>query len=170
MKTPKNSFLKKKQMKKILFSCLLSYLSLTANDNFFIEAGKHYDVNPALLYAVAKTESSLNPKAVNCANKNQSCDYGIMQINSIHLPILSKYNIFKKDLFEPRTNIFIGAYVLKNCINKHGENYKALNCYNGRIKENSYYTKVIGNYHKSLRQQEVMIEEPTQEITQNLEI
>ncbi|MDX9743078.1 MAG: lytic transglycosylase domain-containing protein [Arcobacteraceae bacterium] len=157
-------------MKKILFSWLISHLLLVADENYFIEAGKHYDVNPALLYAVAKTESSLNPKAVNCANKNQSCDYGIMQINSIHLPMLSKYNIQKEDLFDPRVNIFVGAWYLKGCINKHGENYKALNCYNGRIKENSYYTKVIGNYHKSLRQQEIMIEEPTQEITQNVEI
>ena len=135
-------------MKKILFSYFLCHLFLVADDNYFIEAGKHYDVNPA------KTESALNPKAVNCANKNQSCDYGLMQINSIHLPMLKKHNILKEDLFEPRTNIFVGAYVLKNCINKHGENYKALNCYNGRIKNNSYYTKVITNYHKSLEKQE----------------
>lgn len=158
-------------MKKILFSWLISHLLLLADENYFVAAGKHYDVNPALLYAVAKTESSLNPKAVNCANKNQSCDYGIMQINSIHLPMLSKYNIFKEDLLEePRTNIFIGAYILKNCINKHGENYKALNCYNGRIKNNSYYTGVVKNYHKSIQRQETITEEPTQEITQNVEI
>jgi soluble lytic murein transglycosylase-like protein len=144
---------------------------LGAEENYFIEAGKYYDVNPALLYAIGKKESNLNPKAVNCANENKSCDYGIMQINSIHLPMLSKYNIFKEDLLSnPRVNIFFGAWYLKGCINKHGENYKALNCYNGRIKKNSYYMDVIKHYHKSLRQQETITEEPTQEITQNVEI
>ncbi len=125
-------------------------LEQNTQENYFIEAGKHYNVNPALLYAIAKTESNLNPAAINCANKNKSCDYGIMQINSIHLPMLSKYNIQKEDLFEPRTNIFIGAYVLKNCINKHGENYKALNCYNGKIKNNPYYTKVLKHYSQAI--------------------
>ncbi len=143
---------------------------LVADENYFEEAGKHYDVNPALLYAVAKRESALNPKAVNCANENKSCDYGIMQINSIHLPMLSRYNIQKEDLFDPRVNIFIGAWYLKGCINRHGENYKALNCYNGRIKKNSYYMDVVKNYHKSLRQQETITKEPTQEIIQNVEL
>jgi len=118
-------------------------------NNYFVQAARHYELNPALLYAIAKTESSLNTSAINCANKNQSCDYGIMQINSIHLPMLAKHNIFKKDLFNPKVNIFVGAWVLKNCINKHGLNYKAINCYNGRIKNNNYYEKVLKNYYRS---------------------
>lgn len=118
-------------------------------NNYFVQAARHYQLNPLLLYAIGKTESSLNPRAVNCANKNQSCDYGIMQINSIHLPMLAKHNIFKKDLFNPKVNIFVGAWVLKNCINKHGMDYKALNCYNGRVFKNNYYEKVLKNFYKS---------------------
>jgi len=123
-----------------------------ANSNYFVEAGRHYDVNPELLYAVAKTESGLNPNAINCANTNKSCDYGLMQINSIHLTMLEKHNIQKEDLFNPRINVFVGAWYLKGCINKHGVSYRALNCYNGRLKNNDYYTKVLKNYYKSQEQ------------------
>jgi len=129
---------------KIIF-CLSIYLSLLAN-NYYTEAGKYYDVNPILLYAIAQIESNENPTAINCKNKNKSCDYGIMQINSIHLPFLSKYNISKQELFNPRTNIFIGAWVLKTCINKYGFTYKSINCYNGKIDNNDYYKKVLNKY------------------------
>lgn len=116
--------------------------------NYFVQAAKHYQLNPKLLYAVAKTESGLKVNAINKANKNGSTDIGIMQINTIHLPFLKKHNIEREDLFDPRVNIFIGAWVLKNCVNKHGMNYKALNCYNGRIINNDYYQRVLKNYNQ----------------------
>lgn len=115
--------------------------------NYFEEAGEYYDINPKLLHAIAETESGKNPNAVNCANRNGSCDYGLMQINSIHLSMLQKHGIYKNDLFNPRINIFVGAWVLKNCMNKHGNSYKTLNCYNGKIKNNPYYAKVLKNYY-----------------------
>ncbi|MFA6137449.1 MAG: lytic transglycosylase domain-containing protein [Sulfurimonas sp.] len=116
---------------------------------FFDEAGKYYNINPSLLNAIAKTESNINPDALNCANSNQSCDYGIMQINAVHLPKLKKYGISKEDLLKPRINIFVGAWVLKNCINKNGTNFKALNCYNGKIENNNYFLLVLKNYEYS---------------------
>ena len=116
------------------------------NKEYFNEAGKYYAINPVLLLAIAQTESSQNPQAINCANKNGSCDYGIMQINSIHLPMLKNHGISQENLFDARTNIFIGAWVLKGCMNKHGISYDALNCYNGKIKNNNYYIKVLKNY------------------------
>lgn len=38
--------------------------------------------------------------------------------------------------------------MLKKCVNRHGLNYKALNCYNGRVKNNPYSNKVIANLLK----------------------
>lgn len=137
---------------RITFILLLLLYCDAFSDNYtnhFNEAGKQYGINPAILNAVAKTESNKNPNAVNCANRNGSCDYGLMQINSIHLPLLQKYGVYKEDLFEPRTNIFIGAWVLKKCIMRHGTNYKALNCYNGKIKGNNYYARVLSNFKKT---------------------
>lgn len=131
----------------LLFCCLLNLFSADELDIYFNEAGTYYDINPKILSAIAQTESKKNPDALNCANRNGSCDFGIMQINSIHLPLLATKGISKHDLFNPKINIYIGAWVLKNCIQKYGTNYKALNCYNGKIKNNSYYMKVIKNYY-----------------------
>ena len=46
-------------------------------------------------------------------------DMGIMQINSIHKPLLDKANISFYDLFEPKINIQVGAYILATCFAKH---------------------------------------------------
>lgn len=142
----------------LFFANSFLYAENVYYEEFFQEAAAQYDVNPEILHAVAETESSFNPNAINCANTNKSCDYGLMQINSIHLPFLAKHGIFKEDLFNPRVNIFIGAWVLKNCINKYGQDYRALNCYNGRIRNNSYYARVLNNYYnKQTREQKRLI-------------
>jgi hypothetical protein len=95
---------------------------------------------------LTKVESNLNPKAL-AKNRNGSLDIGLMQINSVHLPFLKKYGIEKDDLFNPKINIHVGAWVLRGCVNKHGENYKALNCYNGKVHNNNYYQKVLKNFY-----------------------
>ena len=55
--------------------------------------------------------------------------------------------IEKDDLFNPKINIYVGAWVLRSCVNKHGENYKALNCYNGKVHNNNYYQKILKNFY-----------------------
>ena len=70
------------------------YQHLAANQHRIGEcwdkAAGTYKLDPWLLMAIAKTESSFNPNAVNAANKNKSVDYGMMQINSFWLPTLKK--------------------------------------------------------------------------------
>jgi hypothetical protein len=46
---------------------------------------EYFPENPKLAIAIAKAESGLNPKATN-HNRNNSDDYGVFQINSIHNP------------------------------------------------------------------------------------
>lgn len=116
-------------------------------ENPFIKYGKKYNIAPELLWAIAKTESNFNPFSLNI-NKNGSTDFGLMQINSIHLVELEKFGIKQEDLYNPNVSIDVGAYVLFRCIKKHGENYKAINCYNGRVKNNPYASKVISNLQK----------------------
>ncbi len=139
-----------------IFFLFLTILSSSAfadqEDNYFVDAGRYYDVNHILLKAIAQAESGQNPNALNCANNNGSCDYGIMQINSVHLPMLNKHGISANDLFNEKTNIYIGAWVLKGCINKYGVSYKSLNCYNGKINGNNYYSRVLNNYWKFAKQ------------------
>ena len=136
---------------KTLFFLLLS-LNCVA-ENYFVEAGKKYGIDPQLLWAIAKTESQLNPNALNQNNKNGSYDIGIMQINSIHLNKLwTKYGISEDDLYNPRLNIHIGAKILKDCLNKHNNNLiNGITCYNVRIENNPYGEKVLDNLMQARR-------------------
>lgn len=133
------------------FKFVLIYIALTVNlcaseyDALFLKYGNKYNIPPALLKAIAKTESGFNPNAVNGSNSNGSIDRGLMQINSIHIPAIKKKGLDIDDLFNPEVSIELGAKVLKSCIDKWGFNWKSLNCYNGRIANNNYSNKVISN-------------------------
>jgi hypothetical protein len=62
------------------------------------DAAQRYQVSSALLYAIARTESGLNPQAVG-RNGNGSRDIGLMQINSAWLPTLASHGIGERDLY-----------------------------------------------------------------------
>jgi soluble lytic murein transglycosylase-like protein len=93
------------------------------------EAGARYGINPYLLYAIAKTESSLNPRAVN-RNKNGSYDIGLMQINSSWFPMLRKYGVDEKQLLEPCTSIHVGAWIIAQNMQRMGNSWDAVGAYN----------------------------------------
>lgn len=93
------------------------------------EAGRRYGINPHLLYAIAKTESSLNPSAIN-RNKNGSYDIGLMQINSRWLPTLLKYGITEKHLYAPCVSIEVGAWILAQNVQRLGSSWVAIGAYN----------------------------------------
>jgi hypothetical protein len=96
----------------------------------FEQAALTYNINPLLLWAIAKVESNFNPNALN-KNKDGSYDIGIMQINSSHLKTLKKYGLINKSLiWEPCYNIHVGAWILSKCIQKHGYTWEAIGCYN----------------------------------------
>ena len=133
---------------RFLIPFFLMFLSAAAQETYFEQAGKLYNIDPRILWAIAKHESRLNPEAKNI-NSNGTVDIGIMQINTIHLKELKKYNIGIKELYDPKTNIFVGAWVLSNCIKRYGSNRNALTCYNGRIKGNNYAFKVIKQLNKA---------------------
>ena len=119
------------------------------------EAGSRYQVDPALLHAIARTESGLNPAAIN-RNRNGSIDIGLMQINSAWFPTLAKYGISTQDVWEPCTNIHVGAWVLAQNMQKLGVNWDAVGAYNATTpaKRTAYAWKVYRNlaHHNAGRQ------------------
>ncbi len=132
--------------KLIPFLLLLSLVSFSSEFwECFVGAGRYYNVNPYLLYAIAKVESNLNPKAYN-KNRNGTYDIGIMQINSFWIPKIKRYGGSEKSLWEPCYNIYIGAWVLGQCIHELGLTWKAIDCYNkgkGRARERSKYVMKV---------------------------
>ena len=110
-------------------------------DFLFAREAKRFDVPFELLKAIAVKESGLNPKAINSANANGSIDRGLMQINSVHL---SRYSgLDPAALFIPEINVYLGAKILRACIDRRGFNWKALNCYNGKIYGNTYSQSIL---------------------------
>ena len=65
-------------------------------------------------------------------------------------------NLSLDDLYRPEINIQMGAMVLKGCLDKHGWDYKALNCYNGKVDNNPYSRKVFINL-RNLKQERKVI-------------
>jgi len=139
----------------VILSIFISiFIALIATDSWafcFEEAGAMYGVSPMLLYAIAKTESNFNPKAIN-KNLNGSYDYGVMQINSVH------YKTLGRDLWlslsDPCTNVKVGAWILAQCIKRYGQTWEAVGCYNAvssekrrkyawRVYKNLLYAKKV---------------------------
>ena len=94
-------------------------------------AAQRYGVSSALLYAIAQTESSLNPQAIG-HNRNGSRDIGLMQINSWWLPKLAAHGITEAHLFDPCTNLHVGAWILAGNVQRLGYSWEAVGAYHAR--------------------------------------
>lgn len=138
----------------LLFCISLFTFSNAALATCWVQAANHFDVDPLLLKAIAKVESSMNPKAIN-RNSNGTFDIGMMQINSIHLPRLESKGINKKRLInEPCLSVYVGAEILSGFIKQFGYNWKAVGAYNAGAKHSreslrqNYAKKVWREYAK----------------------
>lgn len=104
----------------------------------FDAAGARYHIDPRLLQAIAIHESHMNARAVG-ANRSKktglvtSHDYGVMQINSGHIPELKQLGILQSEdelLTNPCLNVQIGAWVLARAFHDCGVNWQCLGSYN----------------------------------------
>ncbi|EEQ7738025.1 lytic transglycosylase domain-containing protein [Escherichia coli] len=143
----------------VLFShtSIASVMNNNHLDSCFIQAGKRYLIAPELLKTIAQQESGLVATAIN-HNKNKSgkiisTDYGIMQINSSHIPELKKLGVIKdKDelLKNPCLNIHTGAWILARHFQRCGVNWECLGSYNAGFSKNNtarrmIYARIIHN-------------------------
>ena len=141
---------------KIFLFILIFFTGVSSSWAFcFDEAGRKFNVSPALLKAIAKVESSLNPNAVNY-NKNGSYDFGLMQINNWWQKSLGDYWY---ELSDPCYNVVVGAWILKQCFSQFGCCWDAVACYNtgkpisqltGQKKENAW--KYIRKVQKAMKE------------------
>ena len=117
----------------VLGICLYAIPS-SAQAFCFEEAGARYGISPHVLYGIAKAESGLKPDAINW-NKNKTYDYGLMQINTIHEPMLKKAGIKWESLADPCTNVMVGAWILSQRIQEYGYNWKGIGAYHSKTPE-----------------------------------
>lgn len=119
----------------------------------FDNAAARYRVNADLLRSIAWHESKFNPKANNTENATPTEDIGVMQINSWWLTNgLDRYGIDRHALWEPCTNIHVGAWILSSEIAKHKDIWVAVGYYNAktdwkRERYISYIKKALSDLH-----------------------
>ncbi|EKD5773869.1 lytic transglycosylase domain-containing protein [Escherichia coli] len=131
MRSPKVKFLT-----IFTLSILITKMSF-ASSAFFNEAGTMFRIEPNLIKAIALVESNLKKDSIgkNRDKKNniKSFDYGLMQINQMHIPMLKKRGIIKdeRDLLDnPCLNIKIGTEILYKHFSRCGMTWQCLGTYN----------------------------------------
>ncbi len=126
-----------------LVSPVSAYCSDESVQYCFEDAGIYYNISPELLKAVSYVESRGDPEAVH-HNTDGSYDYCHMQVNSWWYKKLGeeKWNA----LADPCYCTYTGAWILSDCIDRFGYNWKALgSCYNpikGKHYNGDYVAKV----------------------------
>ena len=131
MRSPKVKFLT-----IFTLSILITKMSF-ASSACFNEAGTMFRIEPNLIKAIAIVESNLKKDSIgkNRDKKNniKSFDYGLMQINQMHIPMLKKRGIIKdeRDLLDnPCLNIKIGTEILYKHFSRCGMTWQCLGTYN----------------------------------------
>lgn len=92
-------------------------------------------------------ESGENPLAV-ATNTNKTEDIGLMQINSIHLPVLMNRGIGKNELLDGCTNVKVAAQLLREKMNRWGNNWRAIGAYHSETPHLNakYQARVYAQY------------------------
>lgn len=107
---------------------ILATLAAAATLNCWVSASQQYGEPAYLLYAMASVESSFDPLAVAHA-RDGSHSIGLMQVNSRWLPTLAGSGLSEQDLFEPCTNVHVGAWSLAQEIARYGYSWMAIGSY-----------------------------------------
>jgi lysozyme-related protein Hpa2 len=117
----------------------------------FATAGTYQHVSPTILRAIAWQESHGDANAIH-RNWNGSTDYGMMQINSIHLPALYRYGVSATDLMNPCLSIYIAAWHLHKMMIKYGNTWAAIGAYHSETPaERDRYARSIERIVARLR-------------------
>ncbi|HEX7645199.1 MAG TPA: lytic transglycosylase domain-containing protein [Burkholderiaceae bacterium] len=132
----------------LLAVCLLA--PRLAYADCFDEAARYQHVDPMILRAIAWQESRGHADAVH-VNTNGTTDFGMMQVNSIHLRALSNYGISQQDLMKPCVSVYVGAWYLRQMMMRHKDTWSAVGAYHSerpdeRDKYSNSVMKIVANH------------------------
>ncbi|CAB3772193.1 lytic transglycosylase domain-containing protein [Paraburkholderia humisilvae] len=99
-----------------------------ARADCFDDAAAYHHVNADVLRAIAWNESHNQPDARH-QNTNGTTDYGVMQINSIHLDGLASYDVDAHVLMQPCKNVYVAAWYLRHQMDRYGNTWAAVGSY-----------------------------------------
>lgn len=106
-----------------------------------VKWAKEFNVEPTLILAIAKVESGFKLNSISVAGA-----VGLTQvIPQWHLKkmIVARDTLPTPELFDINTNIFLGTWVISDCLKQFKNESKALLCYNGsNAAPNGYDLKV----------------------------
>lgn len=107
------------------------YNNRATQERCWEKAAQTYKLDPWLLLAYAKVESSFKSQAINRnTDKNRSLDVGMMQINSFWFPVISKFGIAPNDLLDPCLSLFVASWIITQNIKRFGYNIDGIGAYN----------------------------------------
>lgn len=108
----------------------------------FAEAGARYHIDPLLLESIAIHETGMQPDRVghnrDRAGHITSSDYGLMQINTTHVPELTAAGLIhtrRELLTRPCLNAQAGAWILARTFHACGVNWTCLGAYNAGFRK-----------------------------------
>lgn len=134
----------------LLISLFLLPFAWPAQAYCFKEAGARYHVSPLLLRAMAQVESRMNAHAIgynsNRQGKVTSRDFGLMQINSTHIPKLVAMGVIRdaRDLLtDPCLNVQTGAWILAQHLQVCGQTWQCLGSYNAGFADDNSSRRMI---------------------------
>lgn len=116
----------------------------------FDEAASYQHLDPMILRAIAWQESRGHADAMHI-NANGTTDFGMMQVNSIHLRTLSNYGISQQDLMKPCISVYVGAWYLRQMMMRHKDTWNAVGAYHSerpdeRDKYSNSVMKIVVNH------------------------
>jgi len=109
------------------------------------QAAAFHRVNADILHTIILVESDGRPHVVN-RNSNGTLDIGMAQINSIHLPELSRYGIHSSHLFDECVAAFVAAWHYARQVRRLGNTWQAIGAYHSRTPHhNQRYQHLVIN-------------------------
>lgn len=140
-------------------ACAICLLASSAQAFCWQLAGERYQLDPRLLWAIAKVESDFRLDAV-AQNRDGSRDIGLMQINSWHLPRLAALGYSETLLRENAcASVMAGAWILAEMVQRYGYNWRAIGAYNAgagartQAARQRYAQKIWRVYRQALPQE-----------------
>lgn len=115
----------------------------------FDTAGAKYHIDPLLIKAIASGESTLRADATNINRDKKtgralSMDYGLMQVNSMHIPQLMALGYIdsaQELLTRPCLNVQIGTWILAQHFQVCGISWNCLGSYNAGFRPDRHETR-----------------------------